>query len=435
MMKRNEYVLRLAIENKLAVVSESIQVVPLSENSSKVNIRRHDLNVDESETNPIDSYDILPTPLPETDNINFLNAFKSATCLCNSDIENRIDLHDSAPFQQSISELKANNINILNTSDDATSEEQCLPNTQHVGKKLNIQDLVLVQPSIHSHNGPQTSPLASKSIAFIDPDNNLTNASISTTSLVEQWLLSSQFLEKENRADLQELIHVQPNITAISTKLFPEGDDLFNLECTNKNDTKYKALNEPSPKSKESSIVSASADEDVRSGSFSAWKRSGLVRNDEYSNSDDIQHNNSSGDEHHEKHKDVIKIKSLKPGSKERLSLVAALRKQAYFHLYVEKNVLNPVRTSNNPKSVCTYCLGHYSKNLLYKHVKQCRNIPSDVINPGKRCTSTSQTFMASMLSKNHEYLRTSRIKKEVFDIMRADEVSGVAKSDPLTCL
>ncbi|KAF2886893.1 hypothetical protein ILUMI_19281, partial [Ignelater luminosus] len=103
----------------------------------------------------------------------------------------------------------------------------------------------------------------------------------------------------------------------------------------------------------------------------------------------------------HEKHKDVIKIRSLKPGSKERLSLLATLRKQGYFYLYVEKDVLNPVRTSNNSKSAYI-------------------NVP---------------TFMASMLSKNHEYLRTSRIKKEVFDIMRADDLSAVAKSDSLICL
>lgn len=138
---------------------------------------------------------------------------------------------------------------------------------------------------------------------------------------------------------------------------------------------------------------------------------------------------------HHKDHKDVIKIKNLEPRSKERLALVAALRKQGYFHLYVEKDILNPVRTSNNPKSVCTYCLGQYSKKLLYKHVKICKNKPPNAVNPGKHCTSKSQTFMASVLSKNHEYLRTSRVKKEVFDIMRADDISAVAKNDPLICL
>ncbi|KAF2887939.1 hypothetical protein ILUMI_18234, partial [Ignelater luminosus] len=182
-------------------------------------------------------------------------------------------------------------------------------------------------------------------------------------------------LQKENKANLQELIHVQPNITAISTKLFPEGDDLFNLECTNKNDTEYKALNEPFPKSKELSIVLASADEDVRSGSFSAWKVSGLVRNDEYSNSDDIQHNNSSGDE------------------------------------YVPSDNSS---SSSDPES------------------SSGQRTDTDL---KKRRTFTSQTFTASMLSKHHEYLGTSRIKKEIFDIMRADDASAVAKSDSLICL
>ncbi|KAI4461252.1 hypothetical protein MML48_5g00016181 [Holotrichia oblita] len=74
---------------------------------------------------------------------------------------------------------------------------------------------------------------------------------------------------------------------------------------------------------------------------------------------------------HHEKNENVKTIQKLKPGSKQRLALVAALRKQGYFHLKTEKDILNPVRTSTNPETeyfVCIYCLGHYNKKLLYKH-------------------------------------------------------------------
>ena len=92
-------------------------------------------------------------------------------------------------------------------------------------------------------------------------------------------------------------------------------------------------------------------------------------------------------------------MKILKPARKERLALVAALRKQGHFHLYIEKDILNPVRTQT-VKSVCTYCLGDFSKKLLYKHVKQCKNRPPDVVNPGKNYTSKSQTFMASYIVK-----------------------------------
>lgn len=114
------------------------------------------------------------------------------------------------------------------------------------------------------------------------------------------------------------------------------------------------------------------------------------------------------------------------------------MRKQGYFYLKTEKNVLNPVRTSKNPNTeyfICTYCLGHYSKKLLYKHVKICKSKPTEELKAGKKCLIRSQTFMASIISRNHEFLRRSRIKEEVFEIMRPDHISAVAKSDPLICL
>ncbi|KAJ8945786.1 hypothetical protein NQ314_009055 [Rhamnusium bicolor] len=68
-------------------------------------------------------------------------------------------------------------------------------------------------------------------------------------------------------------------------------------------------------------------------------------------------------------------------------------------------------------------------------HVKICKNKPADIKNAGRSCLSQSQTFMASVMSRNQEYLRTSRIKKEVFDLMRPDNISDVAKNDPVICL
>lgn len=138
---------------------------------------------------------------------------------------------------------------------------------------------------------------------------------------------------------------------------------------------------------------------------------------------------------HHGNHKDVLLLRSLKPRSKERLQLVSSLRKQGYFHLKIEKDILNPVRSSKNPDAeyfVCQFCLGHYTKNLLHKHVKICSNKPQNISKPGKNCLSKSQTFMVSMAAKNEAFLSTSRIKDEVFGIMRPDNISFVAKSDPL---
>lgn len=126
---------------------------------------------------------------------------------------------------------------------------------------------------------------------------------------------------------------------------------------------------------------------------------------------------------------------NLKPNSKERLEVVSAFRKRGNFVLKTEKDISHPVRSSKNSNTdhfVCMFCLGLYNKKSLYRRVKVCKSKPSDVTNPGKNCLSKSQTFMAS---KNHDFLRTSRLKKEIFEIMRADSVSNIAKSDPLICL
>uniref|UniRef100_A0A6P7GWY7 Uncharacterized protein LOC114347491 n=1 Tax=Diabrotica virgifera virgifera TaxID=50390 RepID=A0A6P7GWY7_DIAVI len=140
---------------------------------------------------------------------------------------------------------------------------------------------------------------------------------------------------------------------------------------------------------------------------------------------------------HHMDNKEVALIKSLKPRSKERMNMIKSLRKQGYFHLNIEKNILNPVKSSKNPETVyfvCKFCLGHYGQKQLYKHVKKCQNKPSNE-NNGRHCLSESQTFAALMRSKNSEFLKSSRIKKEVFHIMRADSISETAKNDPLLCL
>lgn len=131
-------------------------------------------------------------------------------------------------------------------------------------------------------------------------------------------------------------------------------------------------------------------------------------------------------------------LRSYKPKSKERLSLIAGLRKQGYFHLQMEKGITNPVRNSKNPRTeyfTCSYYLRYYSRRILYRHVKICTNRPPEVTNPGKNCLTNSQTLMATISSRNQDFLKTSRIKKEVFGIMRPDEISHVAKKDPVICL
>lgn len=142
---------------------------------------------------------------------------------------------------------------------------------------------------------------------------------------------------------------------------------------------------------------------------------------------------------HHKENKEVCLLSSMKPNSKERLALIAALRKQGYFYLKTEKNILRPVKTAGDPNTkyfVCTYCLGNYTKKWLYKHIKNCEmRIKQGDTTGTKNCLTSSQTFMALVNAKNNDFLKFSRLKKEVFQIMRPDDISEAAKNDPLICL
>ncbi|KAI4455379.1 hypothetical protein MML48_9g00013103 [Holotrichia oblita] len=105
--------------------------------------------------------------------------------------------------------------------------------------------------------------------------------------------------------------------------------------------------------------------------------------------------------------------------------------------LQTEKNITRPVKTSKKMDAeyfVCTYCLGQYTKKLLFEHVKKCESRPENTQH-SKKCLTNSQTFMALINSKNSNFLKSTRVKNEVFNIMRPDDISAVVKNDPLICL
>lgn len=104
----------------------------------------------------------------------------------------------------------------------------------------------------------------------------------------------------------------------------------------------------------------------------------------------------------------------------------------------VEKNMVNPVRRPKNDDTVlvtCKYCCGSYSKKLLRRHVITCLKSEGKV--SSKNCLQESQTFMASVTMKNTDFFKKMRlyVYKEVFNIMQPDDISQVAKNDPLIIL
>ncbi|KAL3273319.1 hypothetical protein HHI36_014768 [Cryptolaemus montrouzieri] len=137
----------------------------------------------------------------------------------------------------------------------------------------------------------------------------------------------------------------------------------------------------------------------------------------------------------------VYKLLKLSPECKERLALVSSMRKQGYLYMRTDKNIEIPVRrlkqidNSVTKYFVCTYCLDQYSKQFLYRYVRICKQRPATAERGSRNCLARSQTFLATLKSKNQDFLQSSRIKEEVFGLRRADDISYTAKSDPLICL
>ncbi|KAJ8909260.1 hypothetical protein NQ315_011239 [Exocentrus adspersus] len=147
----------------------------------------------------------------------------------------------------------------------------------------------------------------------------------------------------------------------------------------------------------------------------------------------------------HKEEPKVQKILSLPKGDTERKFLWDCLRKEGNFCLFKdEKKVVAvrrpPEKESENAKSfddfaVCEFCTGIYKKKTLYRHAKACRGRVTAKQKTGKLYALTqSQTFIAAARCQN-DFLLKSRLKNEVFSIMKPDNISAVAKNDLLICL
>lgn len=110
------------------------------------------------------------------------------------------------------------------------------------------------------------------------------------------------------------------------------------------------------------------------------------------------------------------------PGSKERKRLLDLLRKKGNF---VNGNIARkPVQSLRSEKDLlpCDNCLGFFSAKLLWRHRIKCTN-------------SKSRDHRVAAQNILIAHLRTdAKLKDTVFPRMRADEISLVAKKDPLIC-
>lgn len=136
----------------------------------------------------------------------------------------------------------------------------------------------------------------------------------------------------------------------------------------------------------------------------------------------------------HESEFEVQRILSFKTKSAERRKALCELKKKGNFIRNKISDVkLRPVkRTKSNVDTKddflpCAHCLGFYKKKGLYRHTKRCS--PNIL---GKR--QTSQSDGQTTLSLNSRHRHQTFLKTVLFSRMKADEISLIAKSDPLIC-
>lgn len=158
---------------------------------------------------------------------------------------------------------------------------------------------------------------------------------------------------------------------------------------------------------------------------------------------DEVSHFSRHLIRHHRAEDEVKAFLELPAKDYKRKLAIEAIRKRGNFDFFTGKNVYCPVKRPNETKQVdpdeytpCSHCLGLFKKSYLYRHVKVCHLKPADAKNKTdgrSNPVGESQTLLVC-LNRHGHYLGKSRLKTEVFPIMAPDEISKVAKNDPLIC-
>ncbi|XP_050512802.1 uncharacterized protein LOC126888505 [Diabrotica virgifera virgifera] len=143
-------------------------------------------------------------------------------------------------------------------------------------------------------------------------------------------------------------------------------------------------------------------------------------------------------------HADESRVKkslSFPKGSNEKKTLWDSLRKEGNFHLFREEKKVVAVGRPTEAQALdfddfvaCENCSGVYKKKFFYKHAKKCQDKHTGTKCGRLNALTQSQTFLAASRCQN-SFLSQSRLKKEVFCIMKADKISATAKNDILICL
>ncbi|CAH0563141.1 unnamed protein product [Brassicogethes aeneus] len=133
---------------------------------------------------------------------------------------------------------------------------------------------------------------------------------------------------------------------------------------------------------------------------------------------------------------DIFCLNSKNP---KRKLLLDALRRQGNYLLTSNAKITRPVRRprsleSDENYSACNYCLGYYKKTNLRKHRKKCPMIKNQASSK-TRISHLSETQAFALCSGIYkEFYDSLRLKSEVIDKMRPDNISKAAIKDILIC-
>ncbi|KAL1516207.1 hypothetical protein ABEB36_000126 [Hypothenemus hampei] len=144
----------------------------------------------------------------------------------------------------------------------------------------------------------------------------------------------------------------------------------------------------------------------------------------------------------------VKELMSMPLKDPKRKILLNAIRRQGNFTTNAAVDIVRPIRrpkgtymsdvapNSQDGKAkyiVCQSCLGYFSRNYLRRHRKMCSLRKDQSSDTRENHLSTAQLF-AICSGQQKDFYESLRLKHEVFPIMRNDEISKVAMSDPLIC-
>nr|CAI5866698.1 unnamed protein product [Callosobruchus analis] len=142
----------------------------------------------------------------------------------------------------------------------------------------------------------------------------------------------------------------------------------------------------------------------------------------------------------------VQKVLSMSFKNPERRRLLDVMRREGNFISNSRSDIVRPVRrpkgqyqeilpNAENLKDryvACQDCLGYYARNYLRRHRRKCPSRKESTSSKEQHLSSAQLYSICSGSRK--DFYATLRLKKEVFPIMRNDNISTTAMKDTLIC-